>query len=694
MPRVSTFAFLAGLLACAAGLLLPAAAGAASDWYASPAPAAGADCSQADPCGLSAAVGEARPGDTVIVGPGDYGSPSSPRSTLYAEGISIRGESARSRPRLFIAAPGSSGVEMSGAGASISDIEIDQSASSAPGLTMYGSESAERVIVRSAGPACMLKQIGASAAKPVIRDSLCLASSSESNGSSGVETLNASNAEFDPTLENVTAYASGANVGIVVESGSNSGTGSTTVHAVDVIARGGGFADISTISYTTAVNTVEMVASNYDPSTDYTGHSGDQIIDGGGNQSTAPSFVDAAGGDYREAAGSPTIDAGRTYAGQGALDLAGNSRVIGSAPDIGAYEWVPVPVSTTLAASGLSAGRATLNGAVANMDGAGAEVLFEYGTSTSYGQSTPVQRLGAGGAAQPVSATISGLAAGQTYHFRVMARNGTGPARGADQTFTTTAAAVPATPTASTTPPSSAKPTAIAPDTKPPVEKGRPHVNRRSGKLTVRYEFPEPGRARLQARVIAAGSKRARKASLLQTARSLGFGGPLAGSASARAAPRRHRTCRRAHAGVHRHCAGQRSCAHRHARTARRRGRAHRSTHRGRAKRRCRRSAAMRYGPSRTLTISTAGTDRLQIGPSRRARAALRRAGSLKVRLTLVFIPAGTTRHIRRTTRVKVRIAHRHNHGRRRRHRAGHRRRHARDAPLTRPPTSDGPGSR
>ena len=55
-----------------------------------------------------------------------------------------------------------------------------------------------------------------------------------------------------------------------------------------------------------------------------------------------PVFVDAANGDYREAAGSPTIDAG--IADQlGPLDLAGNTRVLGSAPDIGAYEFVPPP---------------------------------------------------------------------------------------------------------------------------------------------------------------------------------------------------------------------------------------------------------------------------------------------------------------------------------------------------------------
>jgi hypothetical protein len=64
------------------------------------------------------------------------------------------------------------------------------------------------------------------------------------------------------------------------------------------------------------------------------------VVDAGGNQTPAPLFVDAANGDYREAAGSPTIDAGSTDR-IGALDLGGYPRTLGAAPDIGAYEFVP-----------------------------------------------------------------------------------------------------------------------------------------------------------------------------------------------------------------------------------------------------------------------------------------------------------------------------------------------------------------
>ncbi len=74
--------------------------------------------------------------------------------------------------------------------------------------------------------------------------------------------------------------------------------------------------------------------SNFDTSK---GEGDAKVIDGGGNQSAPPLFVDAENRNYHEAAGSPTIDAG--IAGElGPLDLDGNPRVLGPAPDIGAFE--------------------------------------------------------------------------------------------------------------------------------------------------------------------------------------------------------------------------------------------------------------------------------------------------------------------------------------------------------------------
>ncbi len=81
---------------------------------------------------------------------------------------------------------------------------------------------------------------------------------------------------------------------------------------------------------------------------------------------------------------------------------------------------------------------ATLEGGV-NPDGE--EVTscqFEYGTSTSYGQTAPCSAApGSGSSPVPVSAELSGLAQDTTYHYRLVAENANGTHAGADATFTT-----------------------------------------------------------------------------------------------------------------------------------------------------------------------------------------------------------------------------------------------------------------
>jgi hypothetical protein len=63
------------------------------------------------------------------------------------------------------------------------------------------------------------------------------------------------------------------------------------------------------------------------------------VIAGAGNITDPPLFVNLASGVFREATGSPTIDAGSAAAASlGSRDPDGNARILGPAPDIGAYE--------------------------------------------------------------------------------------------------------------------------------------------------------------------------------------------------------------------------------------------------------------------------------------------------------------------------------------------------------------------
>ncbi len=94
-----------------------------------------------------------------------------------------------------------------------------------------------------------------------------------------------------------------------------------------------------------------------------------------------------------------------------------------------------LPVPTTYPASNVTINSATLRGTVtANADTA--LVTFEWGSTLSYGNSTPAT-FAAGSESVAVSYNLSGLSATSTYHYRLDARNAAGMAYGADQTFTT-----------------------------------------------------------------------------------------------------------------------------------------------------------------------------------------------------------------------------------------------------------------
>jgi formylglycine-generating enzyme required for sulfatase activity len=101
---------------------------------------------------------------------------------------------------------------------------------------------------------------------------------------------------------------------------------------------------------------------------------------------------------------------------------------------------VTAPLVTTTVASGIAATSATLNGTV-NPNGATTTAKFEYGPSTGYGSTANVTLSPANGTTvQTVSASISSLQAGQTYHYRLTATNSVGTRSGADLTFTTAVA--------------------------------------------------------------------------------------------------------------------------------------------------------------------------------------------------------------------------------------------------------------
>jgi uncharacterized repeat protein (TIGR01451 family) len=99
------------------------------------------------------------------------------------------------------------------------------------------------------------------------------------------------------------------------------------------------------------------------------------------------------------------------------------------------FHTLPVkPTVTTLATTNVSVTNAVLPATV-NPNGSESIYFFEYGTNTSFGAATAAQSAGAGTNAVSVSATLTNLAAGQTYSYRAAASNAFGISYGSAQSF-------------------------------------------------------------------------------------------------------------------------------------------------------------------------------------------------------------------------------------------------------------------
>lgn len=97
----------------------------------------------------------------------------------------------------------------------------------------------------------------------------------------------------------------------------------------------------------------------------------------------------------------------------------------------------PPILNGTPSATAIQPDGATLN---ATVDARGSDTNwhFEYGTTTAYGTSSATNTVFASQGDQPVNVQVTGLTPGTTYHFRIVANNGTGGDQtGADGTFRT-----------------------------------------------------------------------------------------------------------------------------------------------------------------------------------------------------------------------------------------------------------------
>ena len=318
-----------------AGALALVPAAEAAQRFASPG-GSGAACSQALPCTLKQAIEKAKANDEVIVAPGEYTVPS-PLSPEDVPGVDIHGQAGVAPPLITGSGFGGPLIALD-VGGRLSHVDLRATNFFAAGARCETSGIIERVRSLAVGEDANGIELTDGC---LLRNSLALGSGVNSTGvtsfgQSGVGTSR---------VRNVTAIASGEGSTGISATFFELDPGSQTVSVSNAIASG---EDLDVRG--TGEGGGGHVAISYSNFRSSKGEGPGTVTLGAGNQTAPPLFAGAAAGDYREAPGSPTIDAGIVDAEVGALDLAGNPRTVGGTIDIGAYEFAagasPPPLVT------------------------------------------------------------------------------------------------------------------------------------------------------------------------------------------------------------------------------------------------------------------------------------------------------------------------------------------------------------
>lgn len=429
------------------GLLVAAGQSQAAQLFTSPsAENTSLPCTPDDRCKLDFAISSAGIGDEVLAGPGEYfETGNTPWDVLppLQTSRTLRGEDPAEPPvihgkTVINAAP----FLQIDSGATLSDVEIEMTTTEGSGVSYaYGITIAPGSIVdRSRIDTEAVSGVSMTACimfGGTIRNTVC-----RGHGTGDVVAIQ--NSSTSPNMTNYVINSTAittASAGFGIKVGM-SGAFTNVMNVSNSIARGP-TADLSTgtrvgAAIGTAVMNVEY--SNWNTYT-ATGMGTNMLLPDAGNQNgptaATPLFFDGAAGDFREAIGSPTIDAGLASANPSSITLGGTVRIFGPAIDIGAHEFVPPPEVSSNAAIGISQTRATLAG---NVDPNGSPTLtrFEYGKTSAYGQVVTGPRIPADGTTSEIQATLADLDPETTYHYRAKATsNGGGESQGEDLTFTT-----------------------------------------------------------------------------------------------------------------------------------------------------------------------------------------------------------------------------------------------------------------
>lgn len=295
-------------------LLAPASAGAAQRWATADSAATSGACPAADPCRIDYAVEGAAANDEVIVAPGTYDLADSIEPTVP---LDLHGIAGQPRPRLI--GHGITALLSFKSGGSLRHLALEATGSAQDALTLRGGLAEDLMLRSASGDGA---KVNGMPSGTVLRDTV-VQTTSTGIGDAGLK-LRDSNAGGDVKLVNVTIIATA-----LTAKGIRCELSNGKARLINTIVRGG----LKDIDASSGNDSCSASSSNFRPLLS------PGVIQGPGNQDAEPRFVDAARGDFRPLADSPTVDAGSVDELLGTSDPAGCLRTLGAAPDIGAYEY-------------------------------------------------------------------------------------------------------------------------------------------------------------------------------------------------------------------------------------------------------------------------------------------------------------------------------------------------------------------
>ena len=325
-PMWSRVGLVVGLVALA---LAPTAVAAVR--HASP-PGSGTACSPAAPCSLRTAVEDAKTGDEVVLASGTYPVPVQFFPPAEVGNLYIHGQLDAPMPRIVGSQAVSPPFFIQGDGSRWNYLEVVNEDNAVNTMHCGDGDVVEHVRLFSKAQSTDGLILAGTC---LVRDSLIRV------GGDNAAAINARGGDPSVTghVRNVTAIAGGSDEAVAISAeyvGASGGAYSLDVK--NTIAIGGSF-DLQAEQSIEGPGHIVITHSNF-RSTDQTGTA---TVSGAPNLGTPPLFLNPAIDDYRLGPGWPTIDAGVADPLLGTLDLAGNPRTLGAAPDIGAFEFVPPP---------------------------------------------------------------------------------------------------------------------------------------------------------------------------------------------------------------------------------------------------------------------------------------------------------------------------------------------------------------